>query len=221
MVSRGISSKCSCKCPIKYVFTDIDIDKGCLQGLSLSNDLRQTSAKPYYEYWVTLIPQSELNHNVHELYGDRKITKMDPPQITHVYPKQQKTYETNKPVVLSSFGETVAAPLGYIVMGRSGDKASDCNVGFFVRHDDEWDWLRSFLTVEKIKEMLGPEEYKGKPIDRFEMPHIKVVHFLLHDHLDRGYNACSNYDTLGKNACEYIRARVVDLPKKFVDRGRI
>jgi hypothetical protein len=168
-----------------------------------------------------LLPQSELNHNVHELYGDKRIIQMDPPKITQVHPKQQKTYETTNPVDLSSFGETVAAPLGYIVMGRSGDKASDCNVGLFVRHDDEWDWLRSFLTIEKIKEMLGPEEFNGKPIDRFEMANIKAVHFLLHDHLDRGYNASSTYDTLGKNACEYIRARVVDLPKKFLDRGRI
>lgn len=73
------------------------------------------------------------------------------------------------------------------------------NCGFFVRHDDEWDWLRSFLTIERIKLLLGAEEYKGKPIDRFELPGIRAVHFLLHDHLDRGYNACSNYDTLGKS----------------------
>jgi hypothetical protein len=165
--------------------------------------------------------QSELNYHVHELYGEKRITKIGPPKITRTYDRQQKSYETNNPVDLSSFGETVQAPLGYIVMGRSGDKASDCNVGFFVRHDDEWDWLRSFLTVDKIKEILGPEEYKGKPIDRFEMANVNTVHFLLHDHLDRGYNACSTYDTLGKNACEYIRARVVDLPKKFLDRGKI
>ena len=107
------------------------------------------------------------------------------------------------------------------MLGRSGDKCSDCNCGFFVRHDDEWDWLRSFLTVAKIRELLGPEEDKGKPIDRFELPNIRAVHFLLHDHLDRGYDACSTYDTLGKNALEYLRSKTVDLPKKFVDRGTV
>ena len=66
------------------------------------------------------------------------------------------------------------------MLGRGGiDKASDCNNGFFVRHDDEWDWLRSFLTIDKLIELLGPEEYKGKPIDRFEMPHLNAVQFLL------------------------------------------
>ena len=67
---------------------------------------------------------------------------------------------------------------------KSGDKASDCNVGFYVRNDDEWDWLRSFLTVQRVTQLLGPQEYTGNAIDRFEMPGIRAVHFLLHDHLD-------------------------------------
>lgn len=193
----------------------------CAPSASLSNDLRQIVPKPYYEYWVALLQQSELNHRVHCLFEDNAIVKMEPPQTTQTYPRQQASYETENPVDLSTFGETVRAPLGYIVMTRSGDKASDCNVGFFVRNDDEWDWLRSFMTIDRVKELLGPEEYKGKPVDRFEIPGVRAVHFLLHDHLDRGYNACSNYDTLGKLAGEYMRAKTVDLPKKFLDRGRI
>jgi hypothetical protein len=190
-------------------------------GLSLSNDLRQTVPKPYYEYWVALMPQSEINLRVHNLWGEKSIRSLGAPKVTKEYPRQQASYETKNPVSLDSFGETVRAPMGYIVAGRSGDKASDCNVGFFVRHADEWDWLRSFLTIDRIKALLGPQEYKGKPIDRFELANIWTVHFLLHDHLDRGYNACSNYDTLGKNACEYLRAKTIDMPKKFLDRGRI
>lgn len=189
-------------------------------GASLSNDLRQVAPKPYYEYWVSLLPQTELNHRVHLLFDNKDIIPMSAPTNTKVYPKQQPSYETPSPASLTSFGPTERAPLGYVALGRSGDKASDCNVGFFVRHDDEWDWLRSLLTVDKVKELLGEEEYKGKPIDRFEMPGIRAVHFLLHDHLDRGYNGCSTYDTLGKNACEYLRAKTVDVPKKFLERGR-
>lgn len=194
----------------------------CAPGLSLSNDLRQAfTPKAYYEYWVALLPQSEVVHKTHCLFGDNKVIDIPFPPKFQEFPRQQNTYETAAPVDLSSFGPTVRAPLGYIVGGRSGDKASDCNVGFYVRHADEWDWFRSFLTVDKIKELLGPQEYKGKPIDRFEMPNVGAIHFLLHDHLDRGYNACSTYDTLGKNACEYLRAKTVDLPQKFLDRGRI
>ncbi|PGH20118.1 hypothetical protein AJ80_03686 [Polytolypa hystricis UAMH7299] len=189
-------------------------------GASLGNDMRQAEGKPYYEYHPTLIPQSSMPQRVHLLWDAPKpILDIPLAPEFRTYDRQQPTYETSNPVDLSKFGPTVRLPLGKIVLGRSGDKCSDCNVGLFVRHDDEWDWLRSFLTVAKIRELLGPEEDKGKPIDRFEMPNIRAVHFLLHDHLDRGYDACSTYDTLGKNACEYLRARTVDLPKKFVDRG--
>lgn len=85
-------------------------------------------------------------------------------------------------------------PLGYVALGRSGDKASDANLGLFVRHDDEWDWLRSALTIDKLKELLG-NDYVGKPVDRFEIPGLKAVHFLLRDHLDRGYNAGAGLDS--------------------------
>lgn len=113
------------------------------------------------------------------------------------------------------------APLGYVALGRSGDKASDANVGFFVSDDEQWDWLRSFLTIEKLKELLGPEDWSGGRIDRFEMKKIRAVHFLLKDHLDRGYNSGSKLDTLAKNLCEYLRAKLVPLPRKFLEHGRI
>lgn len=100
------------------------------------------------------------------------------PTVTSGLPSQQPSYPPTNPVDLSSFGETVEAPLGYIVHARAGDKGSNCNVGFFVRHEDEWDWLRSFFTIHKLTELLG-EDYIGQRIDRMEFPKIWAVHFLL------------------------------------------
>ena len=79
--------------------------------------------------------------------------------------ERQWSYETNNAVAVDSFGPTTRGPLGWVVLGRSGDKASDANVGFFVRQDDEYQWLCSLLTIPKIKELLGPE-YNGKGVDR-------------------------------------------------------
>ena len=197
-------------------------------GASLGNDMRQAEGKPFYEYWPALLPQSEVTHRVHCLFepdGGKKIMDIPAPMTTEKHKRQQPSYETENPVDLSQWGETVRAPLGKIVLGRSGDKASDCNVGFFVRpspNNELWDWLRTTLTIAKIKELLGPEEVHkfGKPelrVDRFEMPGIRAVHFLLHDHLDRGYDSCSTYDTLGKNCLEYLRAKTVDMPKRFLE----
>jgi hypothetical protein len=48
-----------------------------------------------------------------------------------------------------------------------------------------------------------------------------AVHFLLKDHLDRGVSSTSSYDALGKNVAEYLRCKRVDIPEKFLARGRI
>jgi len=62
---------------------------------------------------------------------------------------------------------------------------------------------------------------KGGKIDRFEIPGIRAVHFLLRDHLDRGVNSSSSYDCLGKNVCEYLWYKKLDIPTLFSDRGKI
>jgi hypothetical protein len=50
---------------------------------------------------------------------------------------------------------------------------------------------------------------------------MRAVHFLLHDHLDRGASCTSTYDFLAKNVGEFLRSRHVDLPLRFLNRGKI
>ncbi|KIX06717.1 uncharacterized protein Z518_04693 [Rhinocladiella mackenziei CBS 650.93] len=195
----------------------MNILQGC-PGLTPVTDPRQGTAKPYYEYWVALLDQSLVKESVH--LHDGEVLHISSPAVTRTYPSQQKSYDPSDPVSAETWGPTTRVPLGYVVLGRSGDKSSDANLGLFVRHDDEWDWLRSTFTISKLKELLA-DDYLGKPIDRFEIPGLKAVHFLLHDHLDGGYSAGSTLDCLGKNLVEYIRAKAIDVPVKFVERGRI
>ncbi|KEF56732.1 uncharacterized protein A1O9_06922 [Exophiala aquamarina CBS 119918] len=188
-------------------------------GSTMAIDMRQALGKPFFEYFPTLLPQKFVKQVAHHPDGTSKA--IESPKVTAEYPKgTQASSDTVDPVDLTIFGPTTKVPLGYIVMGRSGDKSSNCNVGLFVRHEDEWDWLRTVLSMEKMKELLG-KDYKGGRIERCELPNILAVHFHLIDHLERGYTATSGYDCLGKNCCEYIRSRKVDIPNKFLARGRI
>ncbi|KAI6783656.1 uncharacterized protein J7T54_005685 [Emericellopsis cladophorae] len=187
-------------------------------GASLDNDQRQSEGKDFFEYYVTLLPQSEVKHRVELPWMGKSIDIPVQNNVT-TYPRDQKSYECARPVDLTSYGPTTRGPLGWVVGGRSGDKASDANVGFYVRHEDEYDWLRSLLTMDKVHQLLEGSD-KGRKIERFEIPGIRAVHFLIRDHLDRGFNSTSEYDTLGKNVCEYLRAKYVDIPNKFLRRGR-
>jgi hypothetical protein len=192
--------------------------QGC-PGWTLGNDQRQSEGKLYYEYYPTLLEQSHVQHRVVLPWESERVIEVRPAAQMIDYQRDQPSYDTKDPADLSQYGPTTRGPLGWVVGGRSGDKASDANVGFYVRNDDEWDWLRTLLSVDKIKELLE-EEYIGGKIERFEIPGIRAVHFLLRDHLDRGFNSTSTYDTLGKNVCEYLRAKHVYIPNKFLHRGK-
>lgn len=140
-------------------------------GATFAVDARQALPKPYYEYWVALLPQSSAKHEVHLPFTGKMIA-IAPPTDTEKFLYEQPTYETPNPIAMGSWGPTTVAPIGYVVHARSGDKGSDVNVGFFVRNADEWDWLRSILTVQQVQMMLG-DDFEGSPIMRFELPHIQ------------------------------------------------
>lgn len=187
-------------------------------GATVEVDTRQSMARPMLEYWPTLISQDLFQERTILQWSGETID-IPGPTDTKVY-GPQKSYEPSNPVDLSTFGPVTRGPLGWVALGRSGDKASDADVGFFVRNQDEWDWLRTLLSTETFIKLLG-KEYLGNRIDRCEFPGVKAVHFLLKDHLDRGSVSSSSMDPFGKNLCEYIRSRYVDIPNKFLDRGRV
>ncbi|KAF5986409.1 DUF1446 domain-containing protein [Fusarium bulbicola] len=188
-------------------------------GATFAVDDCQAFPKPYNEYFVTIMPQALVRHRAHLPWSERVID-IEPPTDTVPYVHQQEIQPVSEPQPLLSFGPSIMAPLGYIVHARSGDKGSDCNIGFFVRHEDEYAWLKSLLTVDRIIDILQ-NDYNGGRVERFELPNIQAVHFLLKDHLDRGVSASSTYDVLGKNVAEYLRAKHVPIPRKYLDRGRI
>jgi hypothetical protein len=98
----------------------------------------------------------------------------------------------------------VRVPLGYTVYARSGDKGPNVNVGFFCSGGDvaleqsKWDWLRSFLTIDRIRHLLGEDNPVSGKIERCEFPQIMAVHFVIYGVLGSGVGSTSKLDALGK-----------------------
>lgn len=209
--------------PKKFLRPVIDNIMQGYPGATFHLDFRQGIPKPYFEYFVALLPQSEIKHVVH---FEERETLIGPPTVTKTYQSQQPSEAASViSIDLTKFGPTQRVPLGTVVHARSGDKGSDCNCGFWVRHADEYTWLRNLLTVDKIKELLGKEyDTSRKPaieIDRFELHNLKGVHFLFRNLLDRGVSSTSSVDFLGKNCAEFLRNRHVDIPLRFLNRSRL
>jgi Acyclic terpene utilisation family protein AtuA len=114
------------------------------------------------------------------------------------------------PTAAPPSGDTLAAPLGRVVGARSGDKGGNANLGVFARSDEGWAWLDSFLTVDRLRALLP--ETADLAVDRYRLPALRSLNFVLHGLLQEGVAASTRQDAQAKSLGEWLRARVVDIP---------
>jgi Acyclic terpene utilisation family protein AtuA len=110
-------------------------------------------------------------------------------------------------------GAMVRAPLGLVCGARSGDKGGNANVGLWTRTDDEYAWLRSYLSTERFRELLP--EAADLPVQRYELPNLRAVNFVIVGLLGDGVASSARPDPQAKGLGEYVRSRYVDLPAKL------
>lgn len=188
-------------------------------GMHGTLDWRLLEPKPYIAYCPCLISQRQLKENVHVIQADGMIYTEDtgsPSTFEDMAPRLD--YDTNSPQELSAFGTTVQSRLGDVVLARSGDKGANLNIGLFVREEDEWHWLRSFLSRERMQALMGKEWKDEYKLERVELAGIRAVHFVIYGILGRGVSSSWRLDALGKGFSEFIRDRWIDLPSQFLER---
>ena len=93
---------------------------------------------------------------------------------------------------------------------RSGDKGDTVNVGVIARKPEYYDFLKQTLTVERVKQHFG-DLVKGK-VERFEMPNIGALNFLLHEALDGGGTVSLMTDAQGKTFSTAMLRMWVEVP---------
>ncbi|KAF4437160.1 DUF1446-domain-containing protein [Fusarium austroafricanum] len=180
-------------------------------------DFRMMAPRPYVVYEPFLVPYADTKLRI--IIG-QDSQFVSPPQKTSTFPGQISHDAHHEPDT-GYHSNTIRAPLGARVHARSGDKGSNANVGFWVTEDDEYNWLRSFLSIQRMKELLGDDYSENWTIERFEMPNIRCVHFLVKGVLEGGISCSPRLDGLAKSFGEFLRAREVDMPTCFLERGRI
>lgn len=79
---------------------------------------------------------------------------------------------------------------------RSGDKGDTANVGVIALKDEFYPIIEREITAEKVKEHFG-EMVKGE-VERFELPNLKALNFLLHESLGGGGTLSLMTDAQGK-----------------------
>lgn len=79
---------------------------------------------------------------------------------------------------------------------RSGDKGDTANVGVIALKDEFYPLLVREVTAERVSEHFGPM-VKGR-VERFELPNLKALNFLLHESLGGGGTLSLMTDAQGK-----------------------
>lgn len=180
---------------------------------------------PFLGYFPALVSQDRIQEAVNILGPKGDVVErlaIGPPRITEKLAPRED-YDPNSPRVLSSFGPTRMVPFGDIMLARSGDKGANVNVGFTPRkiydNADVWEWLRSFLTKAKLKDMMGDDWEDWFHVERVEFPKMRAVHFVVYGALGRGVSSSARLDNLGKGFAEWLRAVHVPVPVKFLEVG--
>jgi len=104
-------------------------------------------------------------------------------------------------------------PLYAIAHARSGDKGDGSNVGVLAYDDRAYELIRDQLSPERVKAHFSGI-VKG-PVERFELPNVRGLNFLLHDSLGGGGSASLKTDAQGKTHAMALLRMHVEVPDDY------
>ncbi|KNG80798.1 hypothetical protein ANOM_010317 [Aspergillus nomiae NRRL 13137] len=183
-------------------------------GFHASPDARTAVPRPFLAYYPAIINQSDINEKINILDGQSKTASFDIPRPSqYELLKPRESYDPVTPTIYN--GPTKDIRLGDIALARSGDKGANLNFGIFVSNPAHWEWLRSSMTISRMRDLLGDDWDDSFSIERVEFPQIHAVHFVIYGILGRGVSSSSRLDGYGKGFADYIRDKVVSVPVQF------
>ena len=106
-------------------------------------------------------------------------------------------------------------PLGVLAGARSGDKGGNANLGVWVRTAAEFAWLDEYLTAGKLAELVPT--VAGLPVERYRLPNLLALNFVVAGLLGRGVAASTRLDPQAKALGEELRAAIADVPAALLD----
>ncbi|GIK61008.1 MAG: hypothetical protein HND39_15170 [Ignavibacteriota bacterium] len=83
-----------------------------------------------------------------------------------------------------------------ITHGRSGDKGDAANIGIIAYDQNGYKIIEKYLTAESVKKHF--EGICHGKVERYELPNIRALNFLLHDTLGGGGTVSLKHDAQGK-----------------------
>ena len=99
---------------------------------------------------------------------------------------------------------------------RSGDKGDTANVGLIALRDDFYPVLVKEVTPERVR-----RHFRGicrGDVERYELPNLKALNFLLHESLGGGGTLSLRTDAQGKTYGAALLRMEIEVPDELADR---
>lgn len=97
-----------------------------------------------------------------------------------------------------------------IAHARSGDKGDTANVGLIAYKPEHYPLLVKYVTAAAVKQHFG-DMVKGE-VERFELPNLNSLNFLLHGSLGGGGTKSLMTDAQGKTFSTALLRMYISIP---------
>jgi hypothetical protein len=101
-----------------------------------------------------------------------------------------------------------------VAHARSGDKGDASNVGLIARTPRLYEVIREKVTPERVKEHFR-EVCRGR-VERYEMPNLLALNFILHDSLGGGGTESLKTDAQGKTHAQGLLQMEIEVPEELL-----
>ena len=106
-------------------------------------------------------------------------------------------------------------PLSRVAHARSGDKGDGSNVGLIANAPEIYEILREQVTSERVKEHF--RQVCLGPVERFEVPNLGALNFILHDSLGGGGTESLKTDAQGKTHGQGLLSLEIEVPDHLLE----
>jgi Acyclic terpene utilisation family protein AtuA len=102
-------------------------------------------------------------------------------------------------------------PLIALAVGRSGDKGNSANIGLIARKGEYLPWLRAALMEDVVRDWFA--HHGVSKVERYDLPGIHALNFVLHDALGGGGVASLRVDAQGKAFAQMLMDYPIPVPR--------
>jgi len=93
-------------------------------------------------------------------------------------------------------------PVHAIAHARAGDKGDVSNISLIAYLDSGWDTIYELATEEKVLDIFN--HMGASKVDRYELPNLKALNFVIQSALGGGVNSSLRLDRHGKTLSSHL-----------------